>query len=84
MPTAASNVVINQTRFLDCQVGLTGTTPLTHNARHCKMNSNSATAPQLTINIGRQLVVTGAATINRSAAGLNMGITVGNGSFTAR
>lgn len=83
VPTAASNVVINQTRILDCQVGISALTPLTAQCATLQVNSNSATAPQLTINNGRQLVVSGATTINRSAAGLNMGITVGSGSFTS-
>ena len=83
VPTAASNVIINQTRIQDCQVGITALTPLTAQCATLQVSSNSATAPQLTINNGRQLVVSGATTINRTAAGLNMGITVGSGSFTA-
>ena len=84
VPTAASNVIINQTRIQNCQVGISLLTPTTAQCATLQVTSSASTiSPQLAINSGRQLVVTGATTINRTVAGTAIGITVGNGGFTA-
>jgi len=83
VPNAASNVVINQTKIQNCVVGLNGTTPLTAQCATLSLTSNNAVQPTLTINNGRQLVVSGGASIIRTAAATPISITVLNGSFTS-
>ncbi|MBL0035478.1 MAG: T9SS type A sorting domain-containing protein [Flavobacteriales bacterium] len=84
VPTAASNVVINQTRLLDCVVDNSVHNPLSAPAvcNKLKIESNSATVPQLSINSNKQLIVSDSTTIKRTAAGLIMGLTVNSGTFT--
>lgn len=83
VPNAASNVVINQTKIQNCVVGLNGTTPLTAQCATLSLTSNNAVQPTLTINNGRQLVVSGGASIIRTATATPISITVLNGSFTS-
>jgi hypothetical protein len=83
VPNAASNVVINQTKIQDCVVGINGSTPLTAQCATLAVSSSTTAQPLLTIDNGRQLVVSGGASVIRSGAVTNIGITVTNGSFTA-
>ncbi len=83
VPNAASNVIINQTKLQDCVVGINGTTPLTAQCATLSVSSNNAAQPILTIDNGRQLVVSGGASVVRTINATPMGILVTNGSFTA-